>query len=51
MSVIIERGGTRYIQLTVQIPYDLRIAAKEQKISIASTLKRALEAELGMMTA
>lgn len=47
MSVIIERGGIRYGQSTVQIPLELKESAKERKISLSAVLTRALKAELG----
>jgi post-segregation antitoxin (ccd killing protein) len=46
MPVIIERGGIRYGQSTVQIPLELKETAKERKISLSAVLTRALKEEL-----
>jgi len=50
MVVIIERGGVRYGQLTIQIPLNLKEEAKKRKISLSKFLTKALEAELGAIS-
>lgn len=46
MAVIIERGGARYGQITVQIPLELKEMAKERHLSFSALLTEALKRKL-----
>ena len=50
MTTIIERNGMRFIQSTVQIPLELKEAAKVRKISLSALLTEALMNKLAEAT-
>lgn len=51
MATVVYRNGIEFSPTTIQIPTELKSAAKDRKISLSALLIRALKAEIGEVAA